>query len=277
MALFTPIKSYSSFRRVALAQWKDCTEATIQGALYLDVTETSQYLAKLKQEHQESVSYGVLVGKAVTHALEAMPEINAKIFGRKIYQKRTIDIFYQVDIGNGADLSGVVVTDTDQKSLLDIARFLRERAERLRAGKDEQYEKTQKGGLFKTLPISWLARLFKLYAFLLYRVKVPPKWLGSDLIDPFGSVMVTNVGRFGVDVAYAPLIKWTHVPLIVLVGTAREMPTVIDGELCVHTMLPVSATIDHRLLDGAHVGKLSKIMRSYVENPEAFEAERQKT
>ena len=40
MALFTPIKSYSSFRRVALAQWKDCTEATIQGALYLDVTET---------------------------------------------------------------------------------------------------------------------------------------------------------------------------------------------------------------------------------------------
>ncbi len=275
MGLFTPIKSYSSFRRVALAQWADCTEATIQGALYLDVTETRQYLAKLKEENGESVSYGVLVGKAVTHALEAMPEINAKIFGRKIYQKRTIDIFYQVDIGNGADLSGVVVTDTDQKSLLDIATFLRERAERLRSGKDEQYEKTQKGGLFKTLPIPWLARLFKLYAFLLYRVKIPPRWLGSDLIDPFGSVMVTNVGRFGVDVAYAPLIKWTHVPLIVLVGTAREMPTVVDGELCVRTMLPVSATIDHRLLDGAHVGKLSKIMRSYVENPEAFEAERQ--
>lgn len=271
MALFTPIESYSSFRRVALAQWSNCTEATIQGALYLDVTQTSEYLKKLKQENQESVSYGVLVGKAVTHALTAMPEINAKIFGRKIYKKRTFDIFYQVDINEGSDLSGVVVTDTDQKSLLDIARFLRERAEKLRSGKDEQYEKTQKGGLFKVLPIWCLALLFKLYAFLLYRVKVPPRWLGSDLIDPFGSVMVTNVGKFGVDVAYAPLIRWTHVPLIVLVGTAREMPTVVDGELCVRTMLPVSATIDHRLLDGAHVGKLSKIMRSYVEDPEGFE------
>ena len=66
MGLFTPIKSYSSFRRVALAQWADCTEATIQGALYLDVTDTRQYLAKLKEENGESVSYGVLVGKAVT-------------------------------------------------------------------------------------------------------------------------------------------------------------------------------------------------------------------
>jgi pyruvate/2-oxoglutarate dehydrogenase complex dihydrolipoamide acyltransferase (E2) component len=165
----------------------------------------------------------------------------------------------------------VVVTDTDQKSLPDIARFLRERAEKLRSGKDEQYEKTQKGGLFKVLPIWCLALLFKLYAFLLYRMKVPPRWLGADLQDPFGSVMVTNVGRFGVDVAYAPLIRWTHVPLIILVGTARDMPTVVEGELCVRKMLPVSATIDHRLLDGAHVGKLSKIMRSYVEDPEGFE------
>ena len=134
-------------------------------------------------------------------------------------------------------------------------------------------KKLKKVDSLKVLPIGWLALLFKLYAFLLYRVKVPPRWLGSDLIDPFGSVMVTNVGRFGVDVAYAPLIKWTHVPLIILVGTARDMPAVVDGELCVRKMLPVSATIDHRLLDGAHVGKLSKIMRSYVENPEAFEAE----
>ena len=59
MALFTPIDSYSSFRRVALAQWNDCTEATIQGALYLDVTETSTYLSKIKEKDVESVSYGV--------------------------------------------------------------------------------------------------------------------------------------------------------------------------------------------------------------------------
>ena len=65
----------------------------------------------------------------------------------------------------------------------------------------------------------------------------------------------------------APLVPWTRVPFIFLVGKAQERPTVIDGELAVRRMLPVSATIDHRVVDGAHIGQLGRIMRAFIENP----------
>jgi pyruvate dehydrogenase E2 component (dihydrolipoamide acetyltransferase) len=235
--------------------------------MWLDMTKADQLLAELSESHDCKVTYAALVGKAASLALSEMPAVNAKVIGRKIYRKKTIDVYYQVDIGKGSDLTGTVVTNTDEKPLHAIALELSSRAKKIRRGEDRQYEKTQKRGLFRRAPIWLLAYLFRMMSFLLYRVGLPSKLLGASEPDPFGSVMVTNVGSFGIDVAYAPLVPWTRTPYIFLVGRARQMPVVVDGELVVRKMLPVSATIDHRVIDGALIGRMSQIIKRYLENP----------
>jgi pyruvate/2-oxoglutarate dehydrogenase complex dihydrolipoamide acyltransferase (E2) component len=267
MPILKPVKHYSSFRRIALAQWSAPREPTILGQMYMDVTAASEHLKDIQASHGLKPSYGVLVGKAVSNALAAMPDINVKVVGRRLYLKQSVDVYYQVDVGHGQDLTGTVVQHTDRKSIQEIATELSARAQKIRAGKDEQYEKAQKRGLIGRAPVWLLALIFRLFSFMLYRLGLPSKLLGATEPDPFGSCMVTNVGNFGIDVAYAPLVPWTRVPYIFLVGQAREMPVVVDGEVVIRLMLPVSATIDHRVIDGARIGQMTKLIRQYVENP----------
>ena len=264
--ILVPYEHYSSFRRIALSQWEDPSSPVIYGSMLFDVTETEKALAELKDQHGLTVSFGTLVGKSVGVAFKRAPEINAKVFGRKLLRKKTIDVYFQVDIGKGSDLTGTVIPEIDTKSIVDIAQELSDCAKKIRAGRDAQYEKTQKRGLFKWAPLWLLARVLRFISFGMYRLQLPSSLFGAKTPDPFGSAMVTNVGGFGVDIAYAPLVPWTKVPYIFLVGAARDMPWVHEGEVVVRRVLPVTGTFDHRVVDGANFGPMIEAFRSVIQD-----------
>jgi pyruvate dehydrogenase E2 component (dihydrolipoamide acetyltransferase) len=88
---------------------------------------------------------------------------------------------------------------------------------------------------------------------------------------PFGSAIITNVGSFGLEEAYAPPTPFARVPVLLLVGAVKDQPTVVDGQVVVRPMLNVMATIDHRFIDGAEIAILAKIVRQGVEQPWTLE------
>jgi len=209
------------------------------------------------------------MGRAVASAFEKTPEANAKIIWGKVYIKDTVDVYYQVDIEDGKDLSGVVIPDTGNKSIVEVCKELRQSARRLRSGEDDQYEKTQKG-LLSRLP-AWLLRIILfLLTFMEYNLGYTAKFLGAQP-EPFGTVMVTNVGPFGIDIAYAPLVPPSRVPFIVLLGGLEERAWVSNGKVCIRPTICGNATIDHRILDGNKIGRLGKTIRAYMEDPYLFE------
>ena len=83
--------------------------------------------------------------------------------------------------------------------------------------------------------------------------------------------MVTSVGMFGVQKAYGPLAPLYRIPILALVSEVTKKPVVIDDEIVARPILTVTATMDHRYLDGAHAARLARSVRSYLENPAAFE------
>lgn len=64
------------------------------------------------------------------------------------------------------------------------------------------------------------------------------------------------------------------VPLLVLVGELTPKPVVIDGRVDVRTMLPITATIDHRYADGWHISRAMAAFREYLADPQRFEQAR---
>jgi pyruvate dehydrogenase E2 component (dihydrolipoamide acetyltransferase) len=56
--------------------------------------------------------------------------------------------------------------------------------------------------------------------------------------------------------------------MIVQPGTAEEKPVARDGEIVIRTMLPLSLTFDHRILDGEPLGRFYTRFHDSVENPE---------
>jgi pyruvate/2-oxoglutarate dehydrogenase complex dihydrolipoamide acyltransferase (E2) component len=88
----------------------------------------------------------------------------------------------------------------------------------------------------------------------------------------FGSAMVSSVGMFGVQKAYGPLSPLYRIPILALVSEVIEKPVVENGEIVARPILTMTATMDHRFLDGSHAARLARGVRAYLEDPAAFES-----
>lgn len=259
------------FRKFAMVFWDAPRDGLIYGHTQVDVTKTLRFVEDVKAKFGIAPSMGQIVGKGVAVAATQVPDINAKIIWGRAYRKDTIDVYFQVDVDDGKDLSGVVVPDTGRKTIVQVAEHLRDRAKKLRGGKDQQYEKTQKGCLGR-VPVFAMRWLLGALTFLEYNLGIPATFLGAQP-EPFGTLMVSNVSKFGIDVAYAPLVPTSRVPFVALVGQVKLTPWVVDGQLTVRPVITMNGTFDHRLLDGNKIGKFIKACATYVENPYAFETE----
>jgi pyruvate dehydrogenase E2 component (dihydrolipoamide acetyltransferase) len=258
-------------RRFAMAFWGPPRDGTIYGSMQIDVSKAQRFQADYQAKHDSKPSIGQLVGRAVAEALKETPDANSKIIWGRPYVSDSVDVYFQVDVGDGKDLSGVTVHDCANKSIQAVSTELRAAAGKLHRGEDEQYEKTQKGalGYLPVFLIRWLLALFSFLEFNLGNFWLH-KLLGARP-EPFGTVQVTNVSKFGIDCAYAPLISVGRVPFIVLVGRIVDQPWVVDGELAVRPVITLNATFDHRVIDGNKIGRIVRRIRAYMENPYAYE------
>lgn len=256
-------------RKFAMVFWDAPRDGTIYGHLQMDATKSLRFMEEVKAKHGVPVSIGQMFGRACAIAATKVPEMNTKVIWGRPYQKDSVDVYFQVDVEDGKDLSGVTVPDTGRKNIVEVAKILRDRAQKLRGGQDKQYEKTQKGCLGR-LPVFVLRAMLGALTFLEYNLGITPSFLGAQP-EPFGTLMVTNVSKFGIDVAYAPLISVSRVPFICLVGQVKPTPWVVGDQVVVRPVVTGSATFDHRVIDGNKIGKFIKIVKSYIENPYPFE------
>lgn len=254
----------SARRKLAIATWNDPSEGNIYGKLTLDATEAVAYLDHLKRTSGEKVTITHLIGKCIGEALKQAPTLNGFLRLGSFVPHQSVDIAYLVALEEGANLAKAKVCDVDTKSVADIARELHLLAEKLHKGKDEQFEKSQ--GLVKSLP-TWLLRPLLWFTGLLtssFGISMPSLGLESF---PFGACIITSVGMFGLDEGYAPPTPFARVPVYVLIGALRDAPAVVDGALTIRKQLTLTATIDHRFIDGFQGGVLAKVVRDLFEHP----------
>lgn len=266
MSEYRKPEKLGSFRRFALAFWRPPADGTIYGTLFVDATNMLALSKKVEAEHGVKITPGHIVGKGLALGMRAAPSFNSKVIWGTVYQKETVDVYFQVDVEGGKDLSGVLVERADEKSIVDIAKELRDKAQQLRAGKDKQYEKTQKG-IFARFPPFIIRKILSFLTFMEFNLGLPLTFLPGVKKDAFGTCMLTNVGMMGIDIAYAPLIPVTRVGVISLVGRIVDEPMAVNGKVEIRPKLTASATFDHRLGTGAEIGRLVRTAREFMENP----------
>jgi pyruvate dehydrogenase E2 component (dihydrolipoamide acetyltransferase) len=256
-------------RKLAIASWDEPREGNIYGKLMVDMTQGLRYLEEVRARTGAKVTVTHLVGKAVAAALRNAPTLNGRIRLGQYVPFDTVDIAFLVALEGGNDLAKAKVNNVDQKSVVELAHELGERTSRLRGGGDRDFEKSK--GAIKTMPTWMLRRMVWLTGFLASSLGLTIKGLGVEAF-PFGSCIITNVGMFGVDEAYVPPTPFARVPLYILLGAVRDQPVVVDGKLSVQKQLTITATIDHRFIDGAQLAVLAKTLRSILENPWQLDA-----
>jgi pyruvate dehydrogenase E2 component (dihydrolipoamide acetyltransferase) len=233
--------------------------------LELDATRALAYVDKIRQESGRRITLTHVVGKAVAETLRRHPDINViQRFGR-LYPRQSVDVFFQVaSDADGKDLSGMTIRSAETKSVAQMAQEMEERVALIRANKDKSFAKMK--GLMGALP-GWAAGLLLNFSgFLLYGLNIWTPLMGTPK-DPFGSVMITNIGSLGLDMAFAPLVPYSRVPLLVAVGATAERVVAHQGQAKVVPSIKLCVTFDHRVIDGMHASKMSRTMQKIFADP----------
>jgi pyruvate/2-oxoglutarate dehydrogenase complex dihydrolipoamide acyltransferase (E2) component len=255
------------WRRVATAMWQAPNDPQIYGALEVDAENAQRFMAAA-QAHGQRVTPTHLVGRAVSRALLEVPDLNVRIVGTRAIPRPSIDLFFITAVEAGHDLSGVKVTDVDRRSAVEVAREVETRARNLKGGRDVEFTRSKR--LMDRLPRTALRGALKASAFLTERLQLEVPALALHR-SPFGSAMITSVGMFGLPQGFAPLAWMYDVPLLVLVSEVVERPVVVEHRVVARPVIPLTATIDHRYVDGFHISRAMNAVRAYLEDPAAFE------
>ena len=80
-----------------------------------------------------------------------------------------------------------------------------------------------------------------------------------------GSFSISNLGMFGIKEFYAVI----NPPqgAILAVGAGEQRPVVIDGQISIATIMTVTLSCDHRVVDGAVGAEFLSAFKEYIENP----------
>ncbi|MEF8855524.1 MAG: dihydrolipoamide acetyltransferase family protein, partial [Haloarculaceae archaeon] len=80
-----------------------------------------------------------------------------------------------------------------------------------------------------------------------------------------GTFSITNFGAIGGEYA-TPIINYPETAILGL-GAIEERPWVVDGEVLARPVLPLSLSIDHRVIDGAEAAQFTNTLMDYLANP----------
>lgn len=257
------------WRRIANAMWQGPVDPQTYGALEIDATEMLRYIEACRAAGRK-VTPAHLVGRAIGRLMRDVPEFNVRITAGRAFPRSSVDLFFITAVEGGRDLSGVKIEHVDDKSAIEIAKELGERAGAAKAGRDADLAKTKR--TMDALPLPALRIALRLTKLITGDMERSFESLGLAR-TPFGSAILSNVGTFGLPIGFAPLSWMYGVSLLVLVGTVTDKPVVAGGEIVIRPMLPITATIDHRFVDGWHIARAMKSFRAYLEDPAAFEPE----
>lgn len=76
---------------------------------------------------------------------------------------------------------------------------------------------------------------------------------------------ISNLGAIGGTYS-TPIINTPEVAIL-LVGRSRKLPVVVDDEIAIRLMMPLSLSYDHRLVDGATAARFLNDVIDYLEAP----------
>lgn len=259
-----PYRRSSAWRKIALSTWRNSEESSFYGWTDLDAEGILRVIRKFREEGKH-LSPTTVAAKALAVSIAAYPRVNSLIRFGRIYERKDIDIFLQVaPDGSGENLTGIVIRQCDKKSLEEIDNEIRQRANGIRTGEMDEFSKIT--GMLSALPSFVIGLTLKFVNFLSYKLNVWSPLLGTPR-DAFGSAMVTSVGMLGVQRGLAPFMPYYPCPIIVMVGKIEEKALAENGKVVVKEVLPITATFDHRLIDGVGASIMFKALKEYIADP----------
>ncbi len=262
-------KKLTGWRKMSLGSWRPTGDSSIHTGIELDAEPLLKHLDKIngnRSGEDVKVTFLHCFSKALGMAISQNPQINSIVRFGRIYPRIDVDIFFHVvnNFDDGEDLSGFVIRNIDGKGIKDISREFFTTSRNIKKGLHAENDRRVKS-LFRLLPGILSRSLLNLFGFILYSLNLWSPLMGSSR-DFFGSVMLSYIGSFGADNAFAPIAPYTRIPMVVSLGRVKKRPFVIGDSIVARNTVKVGIVYDHRICDGIHIQKMIDDLTKLVES-----------
>jgi hypothetical protein len=238
-------------------------------AYYPVVVDAENLLAfvEAKKGTEDELSLFEAILLALVRILRERPTLNRYIIGRRLYQRRDVELSFvarrQYTLDSSETNVFVSVRPED-----DAEAALRKIRGEIRTAKSGE-QKSDDGliDLFLRLPRSVLQLAVNLLSMWDFYVDTPAFLRG---IDPLRcSAYVANLGSVGMGAAYHHLFEWGTCSLFVTIGQVK--PTVVvgeDGNPAVRRTVELKIALDERIADGYYDARALELFDTYLNHPE---------
>ena len=193
--------------------------------------------------------------------------MNAYVKRGKIARRPQIDAMISVLLKDG-HMGSVKIENTDKLDLKELADKISVQINQSRKGNENETMQSKNIIAFLPWPLrSWL--------FFLYR-KITIDWglslpfLGLNS-NSFGSYVISNIATLGLESGYGALLPSSNVAFVVVIGGVIKKPVVVNDQIVPRKMMMLSVTLDHRVVDASHGGKLFRFVKYMIKHPELLE------
>lgn len=253
------------WRVTAAAIYTAPSDSRVYGSLDIDVTEAKRFLdAKRKTGVKITMVHLTTAVLARAVAFD-VPELNCFIRRGSVVGRKRLNVMIPVMLDSQSGVSSVLVNDAHARPVSDLANDIRQQAQMSRSG--EESKASQNKYLLNKIPWPFRRAVFKLVKWLTVDLGVEMRSLGLSS-DSFGSFIVSDIGSFGLTLGMAALFPAAKIPAVIIMGKMEEKPVVRDGEVVIRTILPLTGTFDHRIVDGMQIGKLGRAIHRNFKKPE---------
>ena len=253
------------WRVTAAAIYTTPTDSRVYGTLDIDVTDAKRFLDE-KRGSGVKITMTHLATAVLARAVAFdVPEMNCFIRRGRMIGRERLDVMLPVAIGDGEGVSAIVIKDAHARTVTSIAEEIRARAEDNRAGKESKTARNKY--LLNRIPWPLRRPAFRIMKWITLEMGIKVKSLGLST-DSFGSFIVSDIGSFGLNTGMTSLMPAAKIPAVIVLGKIEEKPVVRNGQIVIRTILPLTGTFDHRIVDGLQIGKLARGIKRNFRKPE---------
>jgi pyruvate dehydrogenase E2 component (dihydrolipoamide acetyltransferase) len=258
----------TDWRKVASSIYRKPRDSKIYGSVERDVTDIETFIAeKRKQGVKTTITQLItlIIGRALR---DEVPELNTYIRRGKVIKRKKIDGMVSVLL-KADEMGSVKIENADRLTVSEISKIIADKIKESRQG-DEN--KTMKSKHFlSSLPWPLRNWIFNIYKIVTIDWGLSFPWVNLSS-DSFGSYVVSNIGTLGLDTGYGALLPSSNVSVVMIIGKVYKKPVVINDEIVPRKILILSATLDHRVVDGSHGGKLFRFIKYMLKNPHLLDS-----
>ena len=253
------------WRVTSAAIYTTPTDSRVYGTLDIDITAAKAFLDMKRADGEKiTITHFAVAGLARAIAFD-VPEMNCFIRRGAVVGRKRLDVMVPVSVGGESGGTAAIIKDAHARTVSSIATEIREKATAGRSGVENKATKNK----YMLNRVPWPLRrpVFRFLKWITVDMGIEIKALGLSA-NSFGSFVVSDIGSFGLNTGMTALMPAAKVPAVIVLGKIEDKPVVRDGDIVIRTMLPLTGTFDHRIVDGMQIGKLARAIKRNFRKPE---------